>query len=114
MLLTGQGGSERHHATEELGIGRIVQRRNVLLGDDQNVRRSLGRDVAKGDHLLVVHKGLRRNLTADDFAENAILGVKHWPASGASTPRRSRQRRCLRSQNVACSAPASQGGTPRQ
>src|SRR5689334_15605495 len=111
-FLSRESSGETHHPAEQIGIDHIVQRRDVFFGDDQNVRRSLGSDVAEGDDFLVVHDRLRRYFAAHDLAENAILGISHWPVSRLpSMPRRWRPLRRPRSQNVACSGQASQGET---
>lgn len=64
-----------------LGV-RFLQPGEVLLGNDQHVGRCLGVDVLKGEDVGVLVDFLRRNLAANDAAEQAI-GVAHqnltWP-----------------------------------
>src|SRR5215210_1471728 len=66
----------RHeHQTPDLrSVGGLVQRRYVLLRDDENVRRSLRVDVAEGYGMLVFVNHLCGNLAPDDAAEETALG----------------------------------------
>jgi hypothetical protein len=50
------------------------QRREMLLRDDQNVRRRLWVDVVEGEDLIVFPNLLRRNRAGSDFAEDAVHG----------------------------------------
>ena len=50
----------------------IVQRRDMLLRDDQHVRRGLRVDVVERENPIILVDDRRRDLTADDFAEEAV------------------------------------------
>src|SRR5438270_9072709 len=76
-LLTCEGGRERYHLAEEIRIGEIVERADVLFRDDQNVGRCLRIDVAKRDDLFAVDDQFRGCLTPSDLTENAILRLSH-------------------------------------
>src|SRR5271154_3349550 len=53
---------------------RLLQSRKMFLGDDQHMRGSLGVDVLKGQHMLVLINLLSRNLAAENAAEKAVAG----------------------------------------
>jgi len=53
---------------------RFLQSGEVLLRDNQNVRRRLRIDVLKSKYVLVLVNFLRWNLAAQDAAEKAIAG----------------------------------------
>src|ERR1044071_4528220 len=55
-----------------IGLRRLINPDNMLLGDDQNVRRRLRLDVFKDESLLVFINFLGRNFAGDDLAEEAI------------------------------------------
>lgn len=54
--------------------GGVRKGRDVLAGDDEEVHRRLRMDVSKGVALRILVDGLRRDLTCDDLAEEAIHG----------------------------------------
>src|SRR5690349_15245093 len=68
---------QTHHATEQIRVGHVVERGDVLFWNDEDVGRRLRGDVPERDHLLVVDDRLRRNLAADDFAKNAACRLRH-------------------------------------
>src|SRR4051794_16252817 len=53
----------------------LFQSANVLLGDDQHVRRSLWVDVFEGKGVIVFENFPGRNFSANDAAEQAIFHV---------------------------------------
>src|SRR5262245_13940043 len=55
-----------------VGIGRVRQTRNRLLGNHQDVSRRLRRDVAKRQTLVVFKHDVGWNLTINDFLENGL------------------------------------------
>src|ERR1051326_3354416 len=55
-----------------VGLGRLVNADNMLLGDNQHVRRRLWFDVFKDKSPLVFINFLGRNFTGDDLAEEAV------------------------------------------
>lgn len=52
--------------------GHRLERRPMLLGDDQNMHRGLGMDVLKSEDLVVLGHDTRRQLPGDDPAKDAI------------------------------------------
>ena len=65
----------KHVSQHRLVLGSyIVSGRDDLVGDDENVRRRLWIDVAERGHLFVLIDYVGRNFTADDLAENCLLG----------------------------------------
>jgi hypothetical protein len=70
-LLAGDLDGRELELAKQLGsalIG-VQQRRNMLLGDHQNVGGGLRADVVKGDDLVVLVNDLGRQLTGDDSTE---------------------------------------------
>lgn len=64
----------QQQVTEDLVIVRagLCQAGNRLLGHDQDVRRRLWIDVAKGAHLVVFKYDLRRNFARDYFLKQCL------------------------------------------
>src|SRR5688572_20520192 len=73
---------------------RVVQRGEVHLRDDQEMHRRLRSDVGKSDHLAVLVNFFRRDLAADDFAENAT-GIGHFFLAAFSSIPEMPSRRCI-------------------
>jgi len=67
----GRGREQVAHGGCILGCD-VVQRRDVLLRDDEEVLRRLGLDVLEGERIGVVVDDLRRDLLLDDLAEQAV------------------------------------------
>lgn len=61
-------------------FGEIVQGGDVLLGNDQDVRRGAGVDIPEGQTEIVFEDGLGRNLSGDNLAEDAVAHVSDLPA----------------------------------
>lgn len=60
--------------------GEIIQRGDVLLGDDQDVCRGAGVDVPEGQANVVLENGFGRDLPGDDLAENTVAHGSDLPA----------------------------------
>lgn len=58
-------------------LSQVVDRRDMLPGNDQHMDGGLGVKVPKGEHLIVFVDEFRRNLPADDAAKDAVRG--HFP-----------------------------------
>ena len=73
--LAGQlAGDGEHPAQRQLVIRlHVVDGGDQHVGDDQDMGLSLGLDVAKGGHQVVLIKDVGGDLFADDFAENGFL-----------------------------------------
>src|SRR5688500_7476330 len=84
LLLRDFGGKYRH-SPHNVRIAELVERRHVLSGDDEHVRRRLRIDVAEGDTVVGLRDDLRRDLVADDATEKAVV-------SHACSPRWRRKR----------------------
>jgi hypothetical protein len=67
-----------HQSTEEFGISRIVQRRDVFLRNDENVRRRLGIDVPERQGMGVLVHDSSGNFPTHDAAEETGLGHGKW------------------------------------
>ena len=66
--------SREAHQTGKVDlIAGLVQRRHVLLRNNENVRRRLWVDVAEDDCVVGSRNGIGRYLTSDDPAKEAIL-----------------------------------------
>jgi len=64
---------ERHLGQQPaVGAGQSGQVRVVILGYDQDVRGSLGVDVTKRECTVALSHSLRRDVTRDDLAEEAV------------------------------------------
>lgn len=114
-LLPSNGSSKGDHSAEQVGIVRVVERGQMLFGDDQNVNRCLRIQIPERDDVLAVHDHFRGNFATRDSAEDAAPRFSHAIVSSVPAMRpRSQQPRPPRSQNVACSLPASQAETPRR
>src|SRR6266513_4256296 len=104
-LLTRDRRGHADHLAEQIGIAHVLERRDVLLRDDEYVNRRLWVRVAPRRDFLVVHHHLRGNLAAPNATENAASQVSHVIASRVLAMRpRSRPPRRRQSQNVAWSA----------
>src|SRR5256885_17269237 len=68
------------HAGEHRGLRRreVVDARNVLLRNDQHMRRRDRTDIVKGDDLFVAEDFLSWNLAREDLAEETLLS--HRPS----------------------------------
>src|SRR5688572_3909717 len=98
-------GDREHLAQRRLMAGlRVVQRRNVRLGDEKQVHRRLRADVVESNHLGAVVDLLRRDLAAHDLAEYAIR-IGHFFLAAFSSMPEMPSRRCI-------SASTSPGPTP--
>src|SRR6185503_13046650 len=82
-LLPGELSRERKHLAERLVLSHpgFVQRRDVLLRDDEQVHRCLRADVVEREHIFVLVDPLRRNLAAGDLAEDAAWIAAHFARS---------------------------------
>jgi len=58
-----------------LGFG-VRQLGDRLFGDDQNMHRSLGMDIPKGDRQIVFVNNIRWNFLADNFAKNGFAHTR--------------------------------------
>jgi hypothetical protein len=72
------GGSEMA-AADQFGISGFgfFQAREMLSGDNKNVRGSLRADIFEGEYVIVLVDFFRGNFAAKDAAEEAV-GVGHW------------------------------------
>ncbi len=77
----------------------------MALRHDQQVHRSLGRDVREGDDLVVLEEQAGRDLAGDDAAEEAVrVHARSLPRIASRHRRRWRRRRRLRRATLAPSA----------
>ena len=60
-----------------LSRGRMSERSEVLLGDDQDMHRCLWVDVREREHMVVLVEACDRDHTAGDLAEEAIGVCSH-------------------------------------
>ena len=61
---------------EIVAVRRVVQRRDVLLGDDEHVGRRDRVDVAERERVIVFEDDLRRDLFSGDLAEEAQISKR--------------------------------------
>lgn len=88
-LVRGDLGGRKHQLRQDLGMVRseVVGGGDVPAGDDQDVNRSLGADVTKPDHQIVLEDGVSLQFTAGDPAKEAITHITVLQAGGiVSTP----------------------------
>lgn len=66
--------SDNGHAAKQMGIGflKLIERGDVLVGDDENVHRRCRVRIPKSGHPIIVVKEPAVCLTGDDAAKNAI------------------------------------------
>src|SRR4051812_41707755 len=85
---TREPARDRKHLSERRDMGRLrlVQRRDVHLGNDEKVHRRLRADVVEGDDVVVVMDFPGWNLAPDDLAKNAIRVVHFLRAAFSSRP----------------------------
>jgi hypothetical protein len=88
-FLLGQLSRHDKQVPDELFVLRIqiVERRNRLMGHDENVRRGFRIDVPKGDALIILVQNVGVDLSVDDFLENGFLGHEADPQSMNKTER---------------------------
>jgi hypothetical protein len=60
--------------------GEIVERGDVLLGDNQDVRRGVGVDVPESQADVVLKDDLGRDLSGNNLAEDAVAHLSNLPA----------------------------------
>ena len=86
-FLHGQLGGQRHHAAHQIRMfgTHMRHRRNVQLGNDQKVHRRPGRDVVKGEDVVVLVNLARRDLARHDLAEDAVVAHKNQTAEEAES-----------------------------
>jgi hypothetical protein len=67
-------GGFQQEMTEQLVVcgGSFSEARDGLLGNDENMRRRLGRDVTEGEDQVVFINDLRRDFAGDDFLEDGF------------------------------------------
>ena len=75
LALSGDLSCRQMTPANNLGIGafRFLQTGKMPFRDDENVRRRLRIDVFEREYVFVFKNFLRRNLSADDAAKEAIL-----------------------------------------
>jgi hypothetical protein len=75
-LLAGRPASRKEKLPEEAlrAFGGLIERSEVGLGDDENVDRRLRPEVVEGEDALGLEEDFRRDLPADDAAEDAAGG----------------------------------------
>src|SRR5690349_2800660 len=93
-------GEAEHPAESRLVRGlRVVERRHVVLGNDQEVHRRLRPDVVESHHLGVLVDLLRRDLAARDLAKNAVgivtARIVHFFLAAFSSSPEMPSRRCI-------------------
>jgi len=78
-FLKSQFRRQQHHAAQQTFVlwRGMCHRRNVQLGNDQEVHGRPRVDVVEGEHLVVFIHFARRDLARDDFAKNAIGIGRH-------------------------------------
>jgi hypothetical protein len=71
-LLSGHAPHNGHHVAEKhlVLLQAVIERNNMFSRDDQQVNRSLGVDIMKGDAVLVFIGYLRRHFMRRHTAEN--------------------------------------------
>jgi hypothetical protein len=82
-LLLGQLSGHDKQVPDEVLVLRIqiVERRDGLVGHDEDVRRCFRIDVPKGDALIILVENVGVDLPVDDFLENGFLGHEADPQS---------------------------------
>jgi hypothetical protein len=68
------GGEEELAEKGVRALGRVLERREMELGDDQDVDRGLGPDVLEGQDTIGLEQDRGRQLAAHDAAEEAVAG----------------------------------------
>jgi hypothetical protein len=72
-LLPRKRDREHRELAGDCSVAEVIQRRHVLLRDDENVYRSLRHEIAKGEAVAGVGDYLGWNLAVNDPAENALF-----------------------------------------
>jgi len=72
-LLARQPGGDDQHPAEQTGVlaGRVIEGRQMILGDHQEVDRRDGVDIVERQQLVVLEELLARDLTGYDLAKDA-------------------------------------------
>ena len=68
------GAADQGAEQTRLLFGYIVHGGNVLLGNNENVRRRLRTDVIEREYVLVLVNDVTRNFASDELAEQAVAG----------------------------------------
>ena len=96
------GTQEQPPCDLEMTCLEAVQRLDVLPRSDQDVHRSLGRDIAEREQVLALQEEIRFELAAGDAAEEAVGAFKgrrsevdewRWPSDHAGDPKRAQPTR---------------------
>jgi len=68
-----------HQFAEKLFVPGLKSRRgaDMFFGNYQEMDWCLGRNIPKGEKIIVFIQGIRRNFTANNFTEQAVFGHGH-------------------------------------
>lgn len=77
-FLSGEISADTHHFADQFFILRAYRSRalEVFLGDDQKMGGGLGADVPEGKDIIILVKLVRRNITIDNLAKQAVVHGK--------------------------------------
>ena len=90
LALAGDHGSGQMAAADDFGVRtfRFFQSGEMAFGDDEHMGRRLRINVFKGEDVFIFEDFFRRNLAANDAAEEAI-GIGHsWVTCGETITKR--------------------------